>query len=155
MALITFLRQGISGMVRHRDGIQSYAAFGQKVDESQFGAGCYDAGSPMRWFAPHAEVRFYRPDEATQFEIVAYLPRESLDQYGPAEVTLFEDGVSLGTARLVAPEVQPMRWMLPPGPAGDKHLTLVSKPRRRGGAADDRELGIVVESLGYLPLPSP
>jgi len=153
MALITFRNHGISGMVRHHDGIQSYAAFGQKVDESQFGEGCYNDGSSMRWFAPRAEVRFYRPPEATQFEIVGFLPRESIDKDGPAEVTLFEDGVSLGTVRLAAPVVQPLRWMLPNGAPGDKHLTIVSKPARRGGATEDRELGISVESLGYLPLP--
>lgn len=154
MALITFEQpRGIRGMIRTRDGLQSYVVLADKVDESQFGSGCYDKGAPERWFQPRAEVLFYRPREATQFEIVAFLPRESIAKDGPAEVTLFEDGQSLGTVTLSIPTMQPLRWKLPSGGEGDKHLTIVSKPARHGGPEDDRVLGILVQSLGYLPLP--
>jgi hypothetical protein len=154
LALISFRpRGGIQGMIRTRDGLQSYAWFADRVDESQFGEGCYDQGSQMRWFAPRAVVSFYRPAGASQFEIVAFVPRESVDKNGPAEVTVFEDGESLGTVKLSVTRVQPLRWKLTAAGAGDKHITIISKPVRHGGPEDPRDLGIAVLSLGYLPAP--
>jgi hypothetical protein len=155
MALISFNPppRGIDGLIRTHDGPQPYIRFSGKVVETQLKDGCYDAGYPVRWFAPRAEAALYRPPEATQFEIVAFLPPGSLAKEGPAEVTVFEDGQSLGTVKLSAAKSEPMRWKLSPGSPGDKSIMVVSKPVRHGGPEDNRDLGIAVQSLGYLPAP--
>jgi hypothetical protein len=66
---------------------------------------------------------------------------------------VFEDGQSLGTVKLSAAKSEPMRWKLSPGSPGDKSIMVVSKPVRHGGPEDNRDLGIAVQSLGYLPAP--
>jgi hypothetical protein len=155
MVLISFNPppRGIEGLIRTHDGLQPYVRLSGKVVETQLIDGCYDEGYPVRWFAPRAEVALYRPPEATQFEIVAFLPPSSLAKEGPAEVTVFEDGQSLGTVKLSAAKSEPMRWKLSAGGPGDKSVVIVSKPVRHGGPEDPRDLGIAVQSLGYLPAP--
>jgi hypothetical protein len=155
MALISFkpAPRGIDGLIRTHDGPQPYVRFSGRIEETQLKDGCYDEGYPVRWFAPRAELALYRPPEATQFEIVAFLPPSSLAKEGPAEVTVFEDGQSLGTVKLSATKSEPMRWKLSAGSAGEKNVTIVSKPVRHGGPEDPRDLGIAVQSLGYLPAP--
>ncbi len=128
--------------------------FSGKVVETQFKYGCYDAGYSVRWFAPRAEVALYRAPDAVQFEIVAFLPPSSLAKEGPSEVTVFEDGQSLGTQKLSVSKAQPLRWQLTSGDAGEKLVTIVSTPVHHGGPEDPRALGIAVQSLGYLSPPS-
>ena len=153
MALIRFQTPPLTvqGLVRTNAGAQPYARFTDLVQESQFGAGWYDKGSAIRWIAPRAEASFNRPAGATQFEIVAGMPKTSLDREGPSEVTVLEDGQPLGTAVMSEP-VQTLRWKFPPGgSSGDKQITIITKPARRGEPQDPRILGIAVRAIGYTP----
>jgi len=151
MALIRFRSAPLTvqGLVRTNDGVQPYVRFADLVPESQFGAGWYDQGSALRWIAPEAECEFHRPAEATEFEIVANVPRGSLERQGPSSVTVLEDGQSLGTVVLSNSRAQPLRWKLSGSVTGDKHIKIVCKPARHGDAVDPRVLGIAVEAIGY------
>lgn len=140
----------IEGLLRTRPEVQPYIGYMNLAPESQLISGWYDQGSELRWTAPRAEAMFYRPAGATQFEIVAGMAQESLVSVGPAQVTLFEDGHALGTELLSQP-AQMLRWKLPAGNPGDKHIVIVSKPARRGEPQDPRTLGIAVRSIGYTP----
>lgn len=153
MALIKFdpVTYAVKGMLRSHDGLQSYVRFQENVPESQFGAGWYDKGSALRWAAPRSESIFYRPAGATEFEVMAFLPREIIEPGGPSQVTVFEDDQSLGTVTLSESHLQPLRWKLTGGGTGDKRITIVSKPVRHGGPEDPRDFGIVVAAIGYVP----
>lgn len=153
MALIRFQAPPLSvrGLVRTITGAQPYVRFTDLVPESQFGGGWYDQGSALRWIAPRAEATFGRPGGATQFEIVAGMPKTSLDREGPSEVTVLEDAQPLGTQVMSEP-AQTLQWKLPAGgSAGDKHITIITKPARRGEPQDPRTLGIAVRAVGYTP----
>ncbi|HTS48841.1 MAG TPA: hypothetical protein VMH05_12910 [Bryobacteraceae bacterium] len=140
----------VEGLLRTRPEIQPYLHMMSLTPESQLLTGWYDQGSELRWIAPRADAMFYRPAIATQFEIVAGMTPESLDRYGPSQVTLLEDGQAVGTEVLSQP-AQTLRWKLPPGNSGDKHITILSKPARRGEPQDPRTLGIAVRAIGYTP----
>lgn len=149
MAVISFDARGVRGMIRNYDGPQDYARFSEIVQESQFGAGWYDRGEPLRWIGPRAEAFFYRPEDAHGFEILATVPRESLERDGPATVTVFEDGRSMGTETLSKPDFQWLGWTLTRAAPGEKHITIVCKPVRHGGPEDPRDLGIAIWEIGY------
>lgn len=151
MALIRFSSPPlkVEGLIRTYNGPQPYVRFTGLVPESQFGAGWFDQGSAMRWIAPEAECEFHRPAEATGFEIVATVPRESLERQGPSSVTVLENGQSLGTAVLSAPGPQRLRWELKGSVEGDRQIKIVCQPARHGDAIDPRVLGIAVEAIGY------
>ena len=140
----------VEGLLRTRPEVQPYIGSMNFAPESQLGSGWYDQGSKLRWIAPRAEATFYRPAIATQFEIVAGIAQESLDRDGPSEVTLLEDGQALGT-EVLSQSAQTLRWKLPAGNSGDKHITILSKPARRGEPQDPRTLGIAVRAIGYTP----
>jgi len=137
-------------LLRTRPDVQPYIGVMNLAPESQLITGWYDQGSDLRWTQPRAEAIFYRPAAATQFEIVAGMAQDSLDSVGPAHVTLFEDGKALGT-EVLSQSAQTLRWKLPAGDPGDKHITIVSKPARHGGPEDPRTLGIAIRSIGYTP----
>jgi hypothetical protein len=153
MAVIRFdpVTYAVKGMVRPRDGLQSYIRFKDNIPASELGSGWYDPGSAMRWSAPQAEAHLYRPAAATDFEVVAFLPREIIEPGGPSEVTVLEDGKPLGTVKLSEPRITPLRWKVTAGPEGDRRLTIISKPVRHGGADDPRDFGIVIAAFGYVP----
>ncbi len=140
----------VEGFIRTRPEVQPYIRSMNFAPDSQLGSGWYDQGSQLRWIAPRAEAMFYRPGIATQFEIVAGMAQESLDRDGPSQVTLLEDGQPLGT-EVLSQSAQTLRWKLPAGNAGDKHITILSKPVRRGEPQDPRTLGIAVRAIGYTP----
>lgn len=140
----------IEGFLRTRPDVQPYIRSMNFAPESQLLTGWYDQGSELRWIAPRAEAKFYRPAIATQFEIVAGMAQESLDRDGPSQVTLLEDGQALGT-EVLTQSAQTLRWKLPSGNSGDKHITILSKPARRGDPQDPRTLGIAVRAIGYTP----
>lgn len=151
MAVIAFQPPlGIKGVIRTHNGLQPYIRFDGIVPESQLGAGWFDADRSLRWIGPKAEASFYRPAGAARFEIAAFVPAISLDRQGPSTVTVFEDGTSLGTVTYSAPRIERLRWNLTPAAAGDRRITIVSRPARRGDAVDPRELGIAVTEIGYV-----
>ena len=140
----------VEGLIRVNDGAQPYLRFTELVPEWQLGSGWYDAGSRLRWTMPRAELILHRPEKATTFEILAGMSPGGLDRDGPAEVTVLEDGKSLGVQTL-SRVFQPLRWNLTPGPAGDKHISILSKPARHGDPGDPRILGVAIQAIGYTP----
>lgn len=141
----------VKGMLRTRDGLQSYLRYADYVPKSQIGDGWFDVHKDFCWTKPTAEVTLYRPAAAKEFEIVAFVAPESLQRQGPSTVTVFEEGNSLGTLPLSRPDPQPLRWKLSPGPSGDKHIRIVSEPARSGVGAGNELLGIEISALGYDP----
>jgi hypothetical protein len=151
MLLIRFKStQSVEGLLRTRPGVQPYIGLMTMAPEDQLTSGWFDKGSDLRWTEPRAEATFYRPAGATQFEIVAGMAQDSLDRVGPSQVTLLEDGQTLGTV-VMSQSAQTLRWKLPEGSPGDKHITIVSKPARHGNPPDPRTLGIAVRAIGYTP----
>ncbi len=126
----------VKGMLRTRDGLQSYLRCADLVPKLQLGDGWFDDNKDLCRTKPTAELTLYRPTEAREFEI-------SLQGQGPAKVTVFEDGVSLGTVTLSQTDPQTLHWKLVPGASGDKHIKIVSE----GAAAT----GIEISALGYDP----
>jgi hypothetical protein len=121
----------VKGMLRTRDELQSYIRFSDEAPKSQFGEGWRGANdSDRRWISSQAEATLYRPAESRQFEIVAS---------GPADVTLIEDGRTLGTRSLSGPGVQAVRWELDHAGAGNKKITIQTHDRR-----------IAIEAFGYV-----
>ena len=152
MALISFQRPfGIDGIIRTRDGPSSHLRFTEKFMKSQLVAGWYDVEGTWRWIAPRTEVDLYRPPDASGFEIVTFLPKESIRKDGPASVTVFEDGLSLGVMNLSEPRIQTLRWKLAGGAPGDKRIRIVIKPVRHDESPDPRDLGLPVVAIGYVP----
>jgi len=121
----------VKGMLRTRDGLQSYLRCSDYVPKSQLGDGWYENDKDVCRAKPAAELTLYRPADAREFEI-------SLPRQGALKVTVFEDGVSLGT--LSRSDREPLRWKLVPGTSGDKHIKIVSEPA-----------GTSIGSLGYEP----
>jgi hypothetical protein len=136
MAVVSYypVPPAVKGMLRARDGLQSYLRCSDYVPKPQLGDGWYDNSGDVCRVKPSAELTLYRPDDAREFEIKLQGP-------GLSNVTVFEDGVSLGT--LSRSDPQPLRWKLAPGTSGDKHIKILSEP---AGAA-----GIAISSLGYEP----
>ncbi|HLG95648.1 MAG TPA: hypothetical protein VKX49_04985 [Bryobacteraceae bacterium] len=152
MALIRFTAPplAVQGLLRTNDGAQPYIRFTELVPEWQLGTGWYDQGSRLRWTMPRAELILHRPEKATAFEVLAGMSPGGLDRDGPAEVSILEDGKTLGVQTL-SQVFQTLRWNLPAAAAGDKHISIVSKPARQGDPGDPRILGIAVQALGYTP----
>jgi hypothetical protein len=133
MAIVSYypVTHAVKGMLRTRNELQSYIRFSDEVPHSQLGEGWsgtdWDA---RRSISSNAEVTLYRPAESKQLEIVAS---------GPSEITVLEDGRSLGTRTVSAPGVQTLRWDLDNAGAGNKKITIQTHGSR-----------IAVEALGYI-----
>jgi hypothetical protein len=152
-ALISFYPNPlrVKGIVRTRDQLESYVRFSDKIPESQFGTGWYDVEGVQRWIKPRADVTLHKPSGAMQFEIVGFLPPSTLQEEGPAKVTVLQDGHSLGTMTLSESSIQPLRWKVVDAAGGDKRITIVCDPPRHGQPGDVRQLGIAVSAIGYVP----
>ena len=155
MAMITYypVEHVVRGMLRTSNvpGGRSYIRFSDRIPSSQFGRGWYDDHVSFRWIEPRAEVTLYRPPEATEFEIVAFVPPDSLLHEGSSKVTVLEDAQSLGTQFLSEPrdQAQPLRWKLPTRTGGIKRITVLTEPVRHG-RGDARDYGIAVHAIGYV-----
>jgi len=128
----------VKGLLRTRDGLQSYFRCSDYVPKSQLGDGWYDNNKDVCSTKPSAELTLYRPPDAQEFEI-------NLQRQGPSKVTVFEDGVSLGTVMSLHTNPQTLRWKLAPGASGDKHVRIVCEPD------DNRVPGMEISALGYAP----
>src|ERR1017187_1617538 len=99
MAMITYypVEHVVRGMLRTSDvpGGRSYIRFSDRIPSSQFGPGWYNDQLSFRWIEPRAEVTLYRPPQATEFEIVAFVPPDNLRREGSSRVTVLEDAESL------------------------------------------------------------
>jgi hypothetical protein len=141
----------VNGRLRERDELDSYVRFYDDPPGLKLGAGWSNDDAAFRWIGPQADVTLRRPPGSREFEIVAFVPPDSLRMDGPARVTVMDDGKSLGTQTLSEPrpKPQPLRWRLPDGPAGDHRIAIVTDPVRHG-AGDPRDLGIAVSAIGYV-----
>src|ERR1700694_1158478 len=108
----------VKGLLRTRNELQSYLRLTDEVPNFQLGEGWYNDEGDHRWIAPHAEVTLRRPADSKEFEIVAFTTS--------AKVTVFEDGVSLGTQTWSDSSGNPatVRWKLPGGGGGGKKITI-------------------------------
>jgi len=141
----------VKGLLRERDELESYVRFSDEPPGLQLGAGWYYDDAPFRWIQTKAEITLRRPARAGEFEIVAFVPPESLRKDGPAKITVIEDGQPLGTQTLSEPrpQPQPLRWKLPDGATGDHRIAIVTEPVRHG-VGDPRDLGIAIGAIGYV-----
>lgn len=133
MAIVDYnpMTHALKGMLRTHRELQSYIRFSDVVPEPQFGEGWGGAGAdPQRWISSQADVTLYRSAESKQFEIVVS---------GPAEVTVLEDGRSLGSRTLSGPGTQTLRWVLDNAAAGNKKITIQTHDRPT-----------VVQAFGYV-----
>jgi len=130
MALIQF-RPGfhVRGVVRTRDGAQSYIRFDGVAPVEQFGAAWRVRDDDSRWIDQPAECVLYRPASATGFEIVARI-------FGSTSITVIEGDQTLGTLTSQS-GVQTLHWKLPIADAGEKHIRIVSA-------------GVAIKTLGYI-----
>ena len=123
----------VKGMLRTRNELQSHIRFTDEAPKSQFGEGWSGADDGAhRWISSKADVTLYRPAESKGLEIVASGPT-------PADVTVLEDGHTLGTRQLSEARVQTLRWGLDPGASGNKKITI-----------DTHDSRIAIESFGYV-----
>jgi len=121
----------VKGMLRTRNELESYIRFADRIPLSQLGAGW--SGTPedaRRSISSQADMTLYRPAASKQLEIVGY---------GTANVTVLEDGRSLGTRAFSGTGVQTLRWDLDDAGAGDKKITIETHDRP-----------IAVAALGYV-----
>jgi hypothetical protein len=153
MAIVGYypVTRTVKGLLRERDELESYVSFSDEPPGLQLGAGWSNDDAPFRWIGPKAEISLRRPVGSREFEIVAFVPPESLKKDGPAKVTVMEDGKPLGVQTLSEPrpQPQPLRWRLADGAAGDHHIAIATEPVRHG-AGDPRDLGIAVSAIGYV-----
>lgn len=122
MALVTYypVEHTVRGMLRTVPGDWSYVRFSDLA-------------------APPADITLYRPDGATEFEILG-----SLQHDGPIRITVLEDKDSLGVQTLANRSANPqsLRWKLSGGTAGVKRITIITDPR---------DLRIAIHGIGYVP----
>ncbi len=121
------------------------------------------------WYPPEVHGRWtsqkpayivlsgHQYSEALRLAIIARTLDVDLPQ--PQDVTLLVNGTECGQCRLLPGVFQQTGWIIPqPVVAGAPVLRLelvcsfVAKPSELGGSADHRPLGILVRSLGLLPL---
>lgn len=142
MAIVSYypVPHTVKGMLRTRNELQSYIRFSDLVPKSQFGAGWSEDGGDQRSIAPEAELTLYRPQEAKQFELVASASS------GRSNITVLEDGQSLGTQSLAEAHPRSLRWTLTPSAAGNKRITIRTV---RPGVRRTSGWGVVVNAIGY------
>jgi hypothetical protein len=139
----------VKGLLRERDELESYVRFSGEPPGLQLGAGWSNDDAPYRWIGPEADLSLRRPAGSCEFEIVAFVPPESLQKDGPARIGVIEDDHPLGAQTLSESRPYPLRWKLAAGGAGDHRITIVTEPvRHRVG--DPRDLGIAVSAIGYV-----
>jgi hypothetical protein len=151
MAIVGYDSQthSVSGRLRERDELDSYVRFSDEPPGLQLGGGWYIEDSAFRWIQPMAEITLHRPEGASEFEIVAFLPRESIEKDGPARIGVIEDQHPLGTRTLSESQPHALRWKLAAGGAGDHRITIVTEPVRHG-AGDTRDFAFTVGAIGYV-----
>ena len=153
MALIGYYEDSrtVRGRLRLKDQLESHLLLSDEPPLSQFGEGWYDDNNPLWWIAPKAEITLRRPADSHEFELVPYLPAESVAKDGPARITVLEDGRPLGTQQFARPSEKPapLLWKLPGDATGDHLITIVSEPVRHL-PGNSRNLGIAVSALGYV-----
>jgi hypothetical protein len=149
MAIVGYypVSHSVKGLLRVRDEPESYISFTDEPPAFQLGRGWYNDDAASRWIEPKAEIFLRRPVGSREFEIVAFVPPESLRKDGPAHITVIEDETSLGTQTLSEP--RPLRWRLPDGAAGVHRIAVVTEPIRHG-AGYTRGLGVAVSAIVYV-----
>jgi len=135
VAFVTYYQQQhlVKGRLQTRAGLESSIDFRENAPAAQLGEGwSRDFGEPSRQVEARAEATLHRPAGSQAFELTA-------SAKNPVQVTVLEDGRSLGTQALSG--AQTLRWKLDGGTsvgtAGDHRLTIAS----------DAE--IAVQSFGY------
>jgi hypothetical protein len=148
MAIVGYypVSHSVKGLLRERNELESYIRFTDEAPAFQLGRGWYNDDAPFRWIEPQADLSLRRPVGSREFEIVAFVPPESLRKEGPAKVTLIEDETSLGAQTLSEP--RPLRWRLPDRAAGVHRIAVFTEPVKH--AAGYRDLGIAVSAIGYV-----
>jgi len=133
----------VKGLLRTHNELESYLRLTDEVPNFQLGEGWYNDEGDHRWIAPRAEVTLRRPADAKEFEIVAVTPS--------VKVTVFEDGVSLGTQTLSNSNGNPeiLRWKLQGGGGDNKKIVIQTEPPTHR-PRDPRTLGIDVRAMGYV-----
>jgi hypothetical protein len=153
MAIVGYylVSRSVKGLLRTRNELESYVRFEAEPPASQLGAGWYYDDAAHRWIQKNADLTLRRPADATEFEIVAFVPPQSLQKDGPARITVFEDGQTLGTHTLSEPSTQPLplRWKLSGAAAGIHRIAIAVEPVRHI-AGDPRDLGIAISAIGYV-----
>ena len=154
MAIVTYypVERLVRGLLRTSDvpGGQSYVRFEDARQESQLGPGWYERVAGGRESAPKASVALYRPAGASEFELAAAWPPARGPQDATPQITVFENGRSMGT-QILPRSAQPSRlhWKLPAGEPGVCDITILTEPARLA-PGDARDLGAVVYSAGYV-----
>jgi hypothetical protein len=113
--------------------------------------GWFELEDGYRWTAPRATARLYRPEGATQFEVVVNIGPQLLEAIGHTDFTARLSGEPLGTVHLAEAGVRTLRWALPPGPPGTVEAEFQADPPYRAPGDDPRTLGAAVVSFGFLP----
>jgi hypothetical protein len=149
MAIVGYypVSHSVKGLLRVRDELESYIRFTDEAPAFQLGPGWYNDDAAFRWTEPLAQLSLRRPAGAGEFEIVAYIPPESLRKEGPANITVIEDETALGTQTLS--ETRQLRWRLPNSTTGVHRIAILAEPARHG-AGYPRDLGIAVSAIGYV-----
>jgi hypothetical protein len=122
----------VKGLLRTRDELSSYIRFTDEIPIYQFGDGWTHNWGVNTHIASQADVTLLRPQESTQFEVVAR---------GPAKYTVFENDESLGTRILTGSGVQSLHWDLPKSNPGNKTVTICTEPS-----------GPAIQAIGYIQL---
>jgi hypothetical protein len=134
----------VKGRLRTSDQFASGIDFHHDSPHSQLGNGWYpDDGRPFRRVAPSAELSLYRPAVVHAFEIRLARGKNT----APLNITVFEDGRSLGAQTWTDPNNLALRWPLAGNP-GDHRVTIVSAPAQHY-SGDSHDYGITMEWLGY------
>ena len=102
-----------------------------------------------RWMAPQASVSLPAPGAATTFEMSLYFPPEHMKRAGgPVTVAVTLNGQSLGEQTYSDPGGYEFTKPLPPG-LGDSTVSIRLNRWIPASGSDHRELGAVVQSLGF------
>lgn len=122
-----------------------FLQFGEPPAAEQLLGGFYKLeDGRYRWMARKASVLLAPPGDATSFVIEGFLPEQS-----PAHwVALSLDGQDAGTQELGKPGIFSAEWALGEHDGGPVRAT-VSLDRTFAAEGDGRELGLVIQALGF------
>lgn len=136
----------------------SYLSMGDLRSKPQLVAGWYGVEEgAWRWMGKRAEARLGAPGGPQNFEMLLFFPPAHIARVGPVTVSVTMNGRRLTTATYAQPGGQRLESAVPESLLASPEATIDIQvnPALPPSGSDQRELGAVVERLGFVARNAP
>jgi hypothetical protein len=116
---------------------------------TQLLSGWYPLEDDFRWTKPDATAILFRPEGASNFEVMACVRPEQMGKDRAVSLQVLVDAQPLGAHEFASAGCETVRWPVPAGHAGPVKVEFHSMPPYQPAKPDLRILGVTMKGFGF------